>query len=278
MITDSQVLESYRHHLTVSPRRYAPGTIRSYVNMADRYMHAVPDWATCGVLTVEQFVYGLDRTDSSKRDANAAVRRFYRWAVREGLAGSDPTATVELPRMKPRVPRPMSDGDVKLALLYAAYVEDERMTAMLALMAGCGLRCCEVAAADWADLDRDGQRMVVHGKGDRERIVPVPPSVADALERVERRSRAVFVSPATGKRYTPTRVSQLVNQHLKAAGVSGTAHTLRHWYATERLTAAGSLEIVRDLLGHSSVTTTENYAALAPGLRFDYRPVEVPGL
>jgi len=100
MITDSQVLESYRHHLTVSPRRYAPGTIRSYVNMADRYMHAVPDWATCGVLTVEQFIYGLDRTDSSKRDANAAVRRFYRWAVREGLAAADPTATVELPRMK----------------------------------------------------------------------------------------------------------------------------------------------------------------------------------
>jgi len=87
------------------------------------------------------------------------------------------------------------------------------------------------------------------------------------------------VSPFTGDRYSPARVSQLVNEHLRSVGSTETAHQLRHRYATTVLAACRDITVVRDLLGHSHTGVTEQYAKVADGAALAAgRDVAVPGL
>lgn len=270
------MVERFRVALRTSPRGYAPDTVRKYVALVERWVeHVDGDVAGAGVDDVEQWLVELDRGRSGTRDACAALRRFYRWAVRAGVAGHDPTATVELPRMFPRVPRPMTPGDVQLAVL----TSDGPTRAMLVLMAGCGLRCVEVSRLRWCDVDLAAGRVIVHGKGGRERVLHLSQNVRRVLASIDSPGEYVFESPATGGAYTAARVSQLVNGHLRAVGIRATAHQLRHYFATEALRVSGDLAVVRDLLGHSSVITTEGYAQLVPGRSSSTaRAVPVPGL
>jgi site-specific recombinase XerD len=144
------------------------------------------------------------------------------------------------------------------------------MRCLFALMALAGLRCIECSRLDWRDVDLLAGVLRVDGKGRRERVIAVSPDVVAALRAyaVEsgRRSGAVFVGPS-GYRLETYRISQLVNTTLHRAGYRFSAHQLRHRCATAALQVPGAdLLAVRDLLGHSSVATTQIYTACIPGL------------
>jgi site-specific recombinase XerD len=153
------------------------------------------------------------------------------------------------------------------------------MTAMLALMSGAGLRCCEVARLRWSDVDMIDGTIHVTGKGNKERVLEVGPAVRRSLAAIDHPGPFVFVNRG-GRPYTPCRVSQLVNEHLRKCAAGCTAHQLRHRFATRALSeAAGDITIVRDLLGHSTVAVTEIYAAVTPGLAGTVaRSIDVPGM
>jgi site-specific recombinase XerD len=104
----------------------------------------------------------------------------------------------------------------------------------------------------------------VVGKFDRERVIEVGPPVRQALAAIDGPTAFVFVN-AAGRPYTACRVSQLVNQHLRANAAGCTAHQLRHRFATTALAECHDMTTVRDLLGHSSIATTEIYAAVTTG-------------
>lgn len=223
---------------------------------------------------VEAFVGDRGLTASSSRDIVTHVRAFYRWAIRTGRTDTDPTVTVELPRAPRRLPRPARD----VALAVAVADADAPMTAMLALMAGAGLRCCEVARLRWSDVDLVAGTVHVVGKGNRERVVEVGPAVRRALAAIDGPTPHVFVNRFE-QPYSACRVSQLVNAHLRSVSAGCTAHQLRHRYATRALAECGDLSIVRDLLGHSTVAVTEIYAAVTPGAAGRVaRSIDVPGL
>lgn len=231
------------------------------MGLVRRYIADVDEWRTATVHDVERWANSLGRSASSTRDAVSHVRTFYRWAIRTGQVTADPTATVDLPRARKRLPRPARD----VAIMVAVMAADPPMRAMLALMAGAGLRCCEVAGLRWVDVDMIAGTVHVTGKYDRERVVEVGAPVRHALAAIDGPGAFVFTSPATGRPYTPTRVSQLVNQHLRRCAAGCTAHQLRHRFATAALAECRDMTTVRDLLGHSSVATTEIYAAVTAG-------------
>lgn len=209
------------------------------------------------------------------RDAVSHIRQFYRWAIRHELADRDPTATVELPRAPRRLPRPARD----VAISAAVHAADPMMTAILALMCGAGLRCCEVAGLRWSDVDMIAGTVHVTGKFDRERVLEISPDVRRTLAAIDSPGSHIFVSPSTGCPYTPTRISQLVGAHLRSVGAGCSAHQLRHRFATAALAECEDITKVRDLLGHSSVSTTEIYAAVTPGaVGTVSRSISVPGL
>lgn len=124
---------------------------------------------------------------------------------------------------------------------------------MLHLAAFAGLRCAEIAALDWADLN--GDMMLIHGKGGKQRVVPVHPFILASLRALPNRHA---YGPVLN--VNPVQVSHAIRQHLLTCGIVASAHMLRHWFATTAYEESGSdLRMVQELLGHSSPTTTAIY-------------------
>ena len=202
-----------------------------------------------------------DCSRARSRNLIVYLRAFYRWAIRAGVTTSDPTPMVEPIRLPHRLPRP-ADERVIGAMLELG---DPVLGALVALMAGAGLRCVECSRLDWADVDLIAGQVRVIGKGDRERVLDVSDAVRRRLAMLDGTVGAVFVGP-TGVRLSPARVSQYVNRAVRATGSPVTAHQFRHRFATQALERAdGDILAVRDALGHSSVATTQIYTALRPG-------------
>jgi integrase len=214
------------------------------------------DVATARPADVERWLDESPLSASGRYTAVSHLHAFYRWAARAGRVEHDPTVLVERPRVGQRLPRPIHPTDLAIAVLNARGA----MLAALLFGAGCGLRCCEIARLRWDDI-HDG-RVRVHGKGGRERVVPLHPELAPALEALERSS--VYVLPGWQSRQAANpglRASQRINAHLRALGISATAHQLRHYAATHAYRASHDLRAVQKLLGHASPSTTAIYTA-----------------
>lgn len=193
---------------------------------------------------------------NTRRAYRGSLRAFYAFAQREGLRADDPAA--KLPRVKvPRaIPRPTPEFVLNEALRRCA---NPHAYLALRLAAGVGLRRGELAAIHSDDLVEDltGTSLIVHGKGGKERIVPLTPELADLL-----RSRPVgwaFPSPSprcAGRPMTPGYLGKLVAEALPGVW---TCHTLRHRCASLAYQESKDLRTVQELLGHASPVTTQIY-------------------
>ena len=195
---------------------------------------------------------------SYRRAVRSAVRGFYAWARATGLTDTDPAQL--LPRTRPQhtLPRPVPDQVVEHAL---ASTTDPRVALMLQLGRDCGLRRAEISRVRGDDVEvRAGVAYLrVDGKGRRQRDVPVDGLLAAAI--AAHGPGYLFPSPArSGQPLTPAHVGKLVRRSMDGPW---TTHTLRHGYATAAFQVDRDLIAVRDLLGHTSVSTTQMYV-LAP--------------
>lgn len=186
----------------------------------------------------------------TRRAFRSTVRVFFRWAHRHRGYAENPAE--DLPAIRPHVPIPRaaSDATVEAALALA----DERTALMIRLAAFMGLRRAEVAQVHSRDVvsDKAGLSLVVHGKGRRQRVVPVPPDLATDL-----RGFTGWLFPSMmGGHLSEATVGELVGQCLPA-GV--TMHCLRHRFATKCYGASSDLIATQTLLGHSKPETTRRY-------------------
>ena len=207
---------------------------------------------------VEVFLDEVRRKPSSRAATTSHVHMFYKWARARQLTVDDPTEAIERPRQVIGLPRPIHDTDLQLALLFAQERADPRMVAGLLMGAASGLRCCELGRLRWDDV-HDGQVRVM-GKGSKERVVPLNAETIDALDRLERTSGFVLDGWQSSDVDNPgMRASRRFTAHFRAAGVTGSAHRLRHRAATEALRKCHDIRRVQTLLGHASVATTAIY-------------------
>lgn len=186
---------------------------------------------------------------------------FYRWGVRRDLFSTDPTARIDRPRLPRLLPRPIGDE----ALAEAIGTADRRLRAMLLLASHMGLRCCEISRLHRNDvLDAAETPMVlVHGKGAKDRTVPLHPLVVEALAALP--SRGWLFRRTDGAPLSPAQVSIAMREHLRGHGIDATGHQLRHWFATRLYRGTRDLRLTQELLGHASPTTTSVYTAWARG-------------
>ena len=205
----------------------------------------------------------------------AAIRNFTAWALREGILPSDPAALLSSPRADQRLPSPLNESDARM-LLNAARDEAAaggasqiRNWAILELTYACGLRVSEVCALDVSSLNREALTVRVVGKGNKERVVPYGPPAAAALDHWlvrgrpqlagERSGQALFLGDKGG-RIDPRIVRSMVHKMAAHAGVHDVApHGLRHSTATHLLQGGADLRAVQEMLGHSSLSTTQRY-------------------
>jgi len=195
----------------------------------------------------------------------AHVAQFYRWSVRSHHRADDPTAILVRPRTPASVPRPISEADLRMALACAP----DRIRPWLILAGWCGLRAREIALLERADIhDQDDPPtlFVRDGKGGKQRVVPLPRTVAAELMACGLPARGALFRRAddTPGPITPARLSKVASNYLHSIGLQATLHSLRHRYATVSYQATHDLLLVRDYLGHTDAQTTAGYAKINP--------------
>ncbi|MGO4257541.1 site-specific tyrosine recombinase XerD [Marmoricola sp. RAF53] len=290
-----RAVRTYLDHLGVE-RGLAANTLTSYKRDLRRYLEYL-DGAGVTALdqvseqTVQGFLMALREGDrdhpplsaSSAGRTVVAVRGFHKFAVRDGLATLDPSASVRPPSPAKRLPKALSLGDVE-AILEAAGAPGTvlalRDRALLELLYGTGARISEAVGLDVDDLDlgsaESGGTVLLRGKGGKERIVPVGRFAREAVEAYLTRARPGLVSAsskaateragamflnARGGRLSRQSAWTVIVRSAERAGVTAevSPHTMRHSFATHLLEGGADVRVVQELLGHASVTTTQVY-------------------
>lgn len=207
-------------------------------------------------VTVEDLLDHITRNDwsnSTVKTYRSTMRDFYGWAKRLGLVKRNPARKLPKVRVAQGMPRPASDGSLIIALTSAG----PREQLMIRLASEVGLRCREIALVHRDDLEQDllGWSLRIHGKGDKDRIVPIADDLAAVLLTFD---GWVFPGNIDGH-LSAAYVSKLISRVLPGA----TAHQLRHRFATRAYQLGGrDIRAVQELLGHASVATTQIYTAV----------------
>lgn len=199
--------------------------------------------------------------DSTLYTYTGHLSAFYGWALREGISRRNPLYAAATPRRPKYLPRPIADGPLGEAISTA----DDRTRVILALAALGGLRACEIARLRREDvLDHmDAPMMLVHGKGDKPRVVPLSSALAGELHRYGLPRRGPVIRRLDGlyAHVSPSLVSLVANRHLHDLGIPDTLHSLRHFTGTTLYRDTKDIQLVQAILGHESPVTTVGYAA-----------------
>ncbi|MEE2691128.1 MAG: tyrosine recombinase XerC [Pseudomonadota bacterium] len=203
----------------------------------------------------------------------SAIRSFYAFLRKREGVENDAIAAMRGPKMKERLPRPVSEADAQ-ALIGAAKEKapswaGARDVAIFTLLYGAGLRISEALSLRWGDAPF-GERLRILGKGAKTRETPVLPVVRESVETYRalcpfggEAEDPLFFS-ARGKPLSSRLVQQSMAAHRRALGLpeSATPHALRHAFATHLLSAGGDLRAIQELLGHSSIAATQRYTRI----------------
>ena len=225
---------------------------------------------------------GLERASTARK--LTAIRSFHDHLVRAGKAEQNPAELLPTPKAHSRLPRVLGPDEVARLLdrIPATTPLEVRDRAILELTYSCGLRAEEAVNLDLASVDFDSESLRVHGKGSKTRIVPIGEPAQRALERYVERARPALASgspePALflsrrGRRLSTSDIRRRLALWVREAAVAGhiSPHTLRHSFATHLLEGGADLRSIQELLGHSSISTTQVYTRVEPSrLRREY--------
>jgi len=206
----------------------------------------------------------------------SALKRFFQFALREGLRGDDPASGLDSPKLPRTLPKSLSEEEVE-ALLAAPDVSNTqglRDRAMLETLYASGLRVSELVTLKTVQASLDMGVVRVLGKGSKERLTPLGEEAVSWIARYQREARpqllgarksdALFV---TGRGGPMTRQAfwGLVKRHAATAGIKRdiSPHTLRHAFATHLINHGADLRVVQLLLGHADISTTQIYTHVA---------------
>lgn len=234
-----------------------------------------------GAATAEDLRAYLDKLQRAAMTPRTAARRlsclrqFYKFLYAEGVRADDPTAALDSPRLGRPLPKFLTESEVERLLAATRELEGvkgQRMTAMLELLYATGLRVSELVSLPLAAV-RDKPVIIVRGKGNKERLIPVGQAARDALaDYVGVRARFfsaktksspwLFPAPAKGGHLTRTSFAVMLKDVAVRAGIAPSRvspHVLRHSFATHLLSHGADLRSLQQMLGHSDISTTQIY-------------------
>lgn len=294
----TRVLGEYERHLILE-RNMSQHSVRAYVgDIAGLFEHATRFGATSLAdldlrllrsWLAKQQTMGRARTTIARR--STAARTFTGWLYRTGRIPTDPGALLASPkahRVLPPVLR-ADEAETMVALVEVDPETDDAVTlrdaAMLELLYATGIRVSELVGLDLGAIDMGRRTLRVLGKGSKERTVPFGAPAAKALDRWLERGRPAFETTETGttravflgargSRIDPRVVRRVVNERTEAVPGAPrlSPHGLRHTAATHLLEGGADLRSVQEMLGHSSLSTTQLYTHISSDrLRQAYR-------
>ena len=271
-------------------KRFSEKTSRNYRQVLEEFRAFRPQvsWWTLRLADFKAYLYHLARGKlhpSSQRLRLAALRSFYRYALKCGRVTENPLLGLNLPKLPKRLPVFLSPEQID-KLLQAPYLRWQeakkqkvsgapwqewqmlRDQAMLECLYGGGLRIAEMCNLRKSDYTEQQGLVRVFGKGRKERLAPIGQTAVESirkyLEACPVESEFLFISPE-GTPIRPRSVQLALKKYLVLAGIDHliSPHKLRHSFATHLLDAGADLRGVQELLGHAHVTTTQIYTSVS---------------
>ena len=270
----SKYITLWQSHLKAECR-FSPLTVRAYtddVTFFALYLghHNCPREVTYN--DVRSYVMAMVERGDSPRSINrhiSAIKSFFNFLIRLGEVEKNPATklkSLKSPKGLPQYIQPSKMGEIiNWALESKDDFEQERDSLIILLFYSTGIRRAELAAIKIGDIDIEQRKIRIRGKGDKEREIPLVDFLAEKLERFlqrhcQKENNFLFLM----KENRPISHNELYNtvkRILTAAGVQGkrSPHILRHTFATELLNREAGIRSVQELLGHSSISSTEIY-------------------
>ena len=281
------ILDSFARYLTAE-RGFSPNTVEAYLGDVRQFGEAVgaSSRATLkkvGEEKIREFLMILHRRGVGKRSASrklTALRTFFRFLKREGIVKKNPCLAISLPKVPKKLPQVLSEDEISTLLSFEAKEPlDLRDKAILELLYSSGMRVSELTALNLFDSPGDSPELLVQGKGGKERLVLIGEwarlALAEYLEygrpalleyrRKGRKGPEPLFLNRRGTRLTPRSVERMIRKRGIETGLAAipTPHTLRHSFATHLLNRGSDLRVIQELLGHSSLSTTQIYTRLS---------------
>jgi integrase/recombinase XerD len=270
---------------------YAENTIAAYQNdLGQFFLHIQKKtdekaeiWAQVKKSVIIDYIErikGGDYTSSTVARKVAAIKSFFHFLVAEGDLKEDPTLTLDSPKVKKRLPKAISLGEID-QLLQAPSGQNgpkaERDLALLEMLYASGMRVTELVSLNVPDIDVDGNTGKIRVKGKKSnskaREIPITGAALNVLKTYLKHGReqlvhdpnemAVFLNNR-GQRLTRQGLWLIIKHYVETVGISAevTPHTLRHSFAAHKLSQGRSLQDIQKLLGHANISTTQVYAHL----------------
>jgi len=266
---------------------YADNTIAAYRNDLTQFLRYLegrnqdPEratWVEVDKDAIISYVLSLkerEYTSSTVARKVAAIKSFFHYLMAEKAIHDDPTATLDSPKVKKRLPKAISRDEIERLLSAPAQgvaVKSQRDHALLESLYASGMRVTELVSLDVSDVNLVSGSVRVRGKklASKERIIPVGDRALDALREYLNRGRmqlvrdpeerALFLNHR-GQRLTRQGLWLIIKHYVDEVGISTdvTPHTLRHSFAAHKLSQGKSLQDIQKLLGHANISTTQVY-------------------
>ncbi len=229
-------------------------------------LSATPDHAKAYMADLAR--KGLSPRSTARR--LSALRQFHRFLVSERRSQTDPFASVDAPKIGRPLPKILSEDETQKLIDTARAKADTRLVCALEILYGSGLRISELAGLKLSALSRDGRFLIVRGKGDKERLVPLSGPARDSIaawrlvrdDKKFKNSPYLFPSRAEAGHMTEARFYQALKELAPEAGIEPkrlSPHVLRHAFASHLVDRGADLRAVQAMLGHADIATTQIY-------------------
>ncbi len=270
---DMDIVEAYSFYLSVE-RGLSPNTVKAYTGDIEALRDYLSlgascsvDWAKVTSKDLTDYLVSVSSYLSKRSQARllSSFNSFFEYLESEGERADNPASVLDAPKLGKYLPVVLSVEEV-LSIIQAS--ANPRDYAILQVLYGCGLRVSEACALKISDVFFEEMFVKVLGKGSKERLVPLAPSVADAISSYlecrpspDRQCEDILFLNRFGRRLSRVSVFKMVKACALASGVDKeiSPHTFRHSFATHMIENGADLRAVQEMLGHESILTTEIY-------------------
>lgn len=265
-------------------KKLSQNSVISYKNDLSKFLIFFQDYIEKNIglkdienIEISEFRSFLTHRRNSEISSNSiarnisALKSFFRFLIKNNKIKESSVFNLKSPKLKKSLPRPINVDLAIQVIKQAEEIEDEkwiglRNKAILLLLYGCGLRISEALSLNHDDIQNE-DHILIKGKGEKERIVPMMPYIKKGIENyLEACPKEIVSGDALfiGKRFSrlSPRIIQYALEKIRTAlslPETATPHALRHSFATHLLDSGGDLRTIQELLGHSSLSTTQKY-------------------
>lgn len=261
------ILDKFKEYIE-KERNYSPNTVESYMSDLKQFFSVVTkDYKDISIQDISNYISKLKEKGFSAATTNrklAAIKSFFKFLLKNGIINTNPAELIESGKLEKRLPRPLEKNEINKI---SNTTENFRDKAIIETLYGAGLRRSELISLKKSDINWEKGTLRIHGKGRKDRIVPINKFALSLLKRYCDSHSSEWVFPSVKNKnnhISARRLNEIIQYYAQKSGVRGaTPHKFRHSFGTHLYENGIDSKVLQDLMGHESINTTSIYAKVS---------------